>query len=279
MTDSSSTELSDQVLTETKSNGELTASGDVNPPKQDEYLQGVRLLCIVISMMLAVFCVALDNTIIATAIPHMTDTFKTVDDIGWYGSAYLLTTCSFQLLYVKFFRAFNVKWVFLLALLIFEIGSAICGAAPSSSSFIVGRAIAGLGAAGIFTGATTITAIVAPLRLRPIIAGLLGGLFGICSILGPLLGCVFTSKATWRWCFYINLPIGALTTIGIGFLLHIRQTFTKASGNAWQVFSYFDPLGNTFFISAIICLLLALHWGGDTYPYSNGRIIALFVLF
>lgn len=75
------------------------------------------------------------------------------------------------------------------------------------------------------------------------------------------------------------VPIGALTTIGIGFLLHIRQTFTKASGNAWQVFSYFDPLGNILFISAIICLLLALHWGGDAYPYSNGRIIALFVLF
>lgn len=210
MTDSSSTELSDQVLTETKSNGDLTTPGDINPSKQDEYLRGFRLLAVVISMMLAVFCVALDNTIIATAIPHMTDTFKTVDDIGWYGSAYLLTTCckclagiemrvyyllyhhikhepAFQLLYVKFFRAFNVKWVFLLALLIFEIGSAICGAAPSSTSFIVGRAIAGLGAAGIFTGATTITAIVAPLRLRPIIAGLLGGLFGICSILGPLV--------------------------------------------------------------------------------------------
>jgi hypothetical protein len=75
------------------------------------------------------------------------------------------------------------------------------------------------------------------------------------------------------------VPIGALTTIGIGFLLHIRQTFTKASGNAWQVFFHFDPIGNTFFISAIICLLLALHWGGDNYPYSNGRIIALFVLF
>ena len=105
MTDSSSTELSDQVLTETKSNGELTASGDVNPPKQDEYLQGVRLLCIVISMMLAVFCVALDNTIIATAIPHMTDTFKTVDDIGWYGSAYLLTTCC------KFFHILQYYYI------------------------------------------------------------------------------------------------------------------------------------------------------------------------
>lgn len=75
------------------------------------------------------------------------------------------------------------------------------------------------------------------------------------------------------------MPIGALTTIGIGFLLHIRQTFTKARGNVWQVVSHFDPIGNTFFISAIICLLLALHWGGETYPYSNARIITLFVLF
>jgi hypothetical protein len=93
MTDSSSTELSEQVFTEGKSNEDLTARGDVQPSEQTEYLEGIRLLTIVISMMLAVFCVALDNTIIATAIPHMTDTFKTVDDIGWYGSAYLLTTC------------------------------------------------------------------------------------------------------------------------------------------------------------------------------------------
>lgn len=215
MTDSSSTETYDQVLTETKSEKDLNVRGDVNPSEQTEYLQGFRLLAIVISMMLAVFCVALDNTIIATAIPHMTDTFKTVDDIGWYGSAYLLTTCckcldriamriyysinhnlAFQLLYVKFFRAFNVKWVFLFALFIFEVGSAVCGSAPSSTSFIVGRAIAGLGAAGIFTGATTITAIVAPLRLRPIIAGVLGGLFGICSILGPLVR--FSHSLKWE---------------------------------------------------------------------------------
>ena len=81
------------TLTETKSNEDLAAHGDAQPSEQAEYLQGIRLLTIVLSMMLAVFCVALDNTIIATAIPHMTDTFKTVDDIGWYGSAYLLTTC------------------------------------------------------------------------------------------------------------------------------------------------------------------------------------------
>ena len=93
-----------------------------------------------------------DRLIIATAIPQITDDFKSVTDIGWYGSAYLLTTCSFQLLFGKLYTFYSVRGVFLTAIFLFEVGSAICGAAPSSVAFIIGRAIAGVGAAGIFSG-------------------------------------------------------------------------------------------------------------------------------
>ncbi|KAF7594606.1 hypothetical protein BBP40_008873 [Aspergillus hancockii] len=92
--------------------------------------------------MLAVFCVALDNTIMAVAIPRITDDFHNLNDVGWYASSYLLTTCSFQLLYGKFCTLFNIKWVFLAALFMFELGSLICGVAPKSTTLIVGRAIA-----------------------------------------------------------------------------------------------------------------------------------------
>jgi len=93
-----------------------------------------------------------DRLIIATAIPQITDDFKSVTDIGWYGSAYLLSTCAFQLLFGKLYTFYSIKAVFLTTVFLFEVGSAICGAAPTSVAFIIGRAIAGLGAAGIFSG-------------------------------------------------------------------------------------------------------------------------------
>jgi MFS family permease len=111
-----------------------------------------------------------DNTIIATAIPRITDHFSAIDDIGWYGSSYLLTTCAFQLLFGKIYTFYPVKWVFLGAIFIFEVGSAVCGAAPTSEALIIGRAVAGVGSAGIFSGALIIVAYSVPLEKRPICA-------------------------------------------------------------------------------------------------------------
>ena len=103
--------------------------------------------------------------------------------------AYLLCTAAFQLFYGKIYTFFSVKWVFLAALVIFEVGSAVCGAAPSSTAFIIGRAVAGLGSAGIFSGAMLIVADAVPLRKRPAYMGAIGGMYGIASVAGPLMVC------------------------------------------------------------------------------------------
>lgn len=103
-----------------------------------DYPTGLKLAVIMFGLCLSVFCVALDNTIIATAIPRITDDFHALQDVGWYGSAYLLTTCAFQLFYGKLYSRFNIKLVFLTALFIFEAGSLICGTAPNSIALIVG---------------------------------------------------------------------------------------------------------------------------------------------
>ena len=247
--------------------------------EEPEYPTGAKLGIIVASLCLSVFLMALDNTIIATAIPKITDHFKALDDVGWYGSAYLLTTCAFQLLFGKLYTFFSIKWVYLTAIFIFEVGSVVCGAAPTSVALIIGRAVAGVGSAGIFSGALVIIAYAVPLVKRPIFTGLIGGMYGLASVAGPLMGGAFTDKVTWRWCFYINLPIGAVTFLGIALFFKSPERKNEVSIGFKERVKQFDPIGTVFFLPCIICLLLALQWGGSKYPWSDGKIIALFVIF
>jgi MFS family permease len=128
-------------------------------------------------------------------------------DVGWYGSAYLLTTAAFQLLFGKFYTFFSIKLVYLIAIGIFELGSLVCGVAPNSNALIVGRAIAGVGSAGVFSGALIIVAYSVPLQKRPMFSGFIGAMYGIASVAGPLLGGAFTDKATWRWCVLLYQPL------------------------------------------------------------------------
>ena len=128
----------------------------------------------------------------ATAIPEITDDFHSIEDIGWYGSAYMLTTAIFNPLFGRIYQLYPTKWVFLASIFVFEVGSTLCGAAPSSDAFIVGRAIAGSGAAGIYVGSIMIIVPLVPLRRRPIFISVFGMAFGISSVLGPLIGGTFT---------------------------------------------------------------------------------------
>nr|GAT55039.1 major facilitator superfamily transporter [Mycena chlorophos] len=245
------------------------------------YPQGLKLVFITIALCLAVFLVGLDNTIIATAIPKITAQFNSLDDVGWYGSSYLLTTAAFQLLFGRFYSFLPVKVVFLTAISIFELGSLICGVAPSSNALIVGRAIAGLGCAGIFSGALIIIANTVPLGKRPIYTGIIGAMYGIASVAGPLLGGLFTDRATWRWCFFINLPIGGITLVVIALFFTQSRVTNKMNEDLplWSRISRFDPIGTLVFVPSIVTLLLALQWGGSKYAWNDGRVIALFVVF
>lgn len=208
--------------------------------------------------------------------PHIAKQFNALADIPWYASAYLLTSCATQLTWGKIYTFYSTKTVFLLAILIFEVGSALCGGAPSSTVFIVGRAIAGIGSAGIFSGSSIVIAQIVPLAKRPIYVGLMGSTFGVSSIVGPLMGGAFTDKVTWRWCFYINLPIGGFTMLVL-FLFLAVPCEPRSCGWKEQLLRL-DPLGSILFLPSVVCFLLALQWGGTMYAWNNGRIIALFVL-
>lgn len=134
------------------------AEGNAEAEDLTKYPHGFKLVTLIIALCLAVFLVALDQTIIATAIPKITDRFNSISDIGWYGSAYFLTSTALQPSFGRIYKFFQIKWVFLGAIVVFELGSLICAVAPSSTTLIVGRAIAGIGVGGIFSGALVIIA-------------------------------------------------------------------------------------------------------------------------
>lgn len=159
------TSLHDSSTNPTHTNDEPTYPGPV------------ALSLLTLGICLAAFVVALDRTIVATAIPRITDDFNSPGDVGWYGSAYLLTSCAFQPTYGRVFSHFNVRWSFLTALGLFELGSLICGTAPNSKTLIVGRAIAGLGCAGVFAGCLVIITMSVPLTKRPVFLAAVGSMY------------------------------------------------------------------------------------------------------
>lgn len=245
---------------------------------EPQYPGPLKLTLIIISLNLAMFLVGLDNTIISSAIPKITDQFHALDDVGWYASAYLLTNCAFQLIWGKLFTFYVVKRVYLTALFIFELGSLICAMAPSSTALIVGRAIAGVGGGGVGNGSFLLIAHCVPPRQRPAFIGMMGSMYGIASIAGPLMGGAFTDNISWRWCFYINLPLGVLPAVIITFFIAPFRGSKKGEVSFLNQLKQMDLPGTACLLPGVICLLLALQWGGSTYPWKNGRIIALFVL-
>ncbi|GKT46400.1 efflux pump aflT [Colletotrichum spaethianum] len=243
------------------------------------YPSGLKLVLIIISLCLAVFLVALDQTIIAPALGAITSEYGSVKDIGWYGASYLLTTTALQPMYGTIYKLFSIKYAYLAAIAVFEVGSLICALAPNSTAFIVGRAIAGIGTAGLFSGSIVILSYTMPLEKRPLAFGLIGGMWGVASVAGPLLGGVFTEKATWRWCFYVNLPIGGIAMVFIFFLLTITKKNNALGETLVQRIMQLDLIGTAIFIPAIVCLILALQWGGTEYAWNSATVIGLFVGF
>ncbi|KAI0395123.1 MFS general substrate transporter [Xylariaceae sp. FL0594] len=273
----------DRISNFSSGSGPYTNPVPTTPPPDDVSEERFRprsfkFWSVITSIYLGLFLVALDRTIIGTATPQITQEFHSLGDIGWYGSSYQLTTAASQLLFGRIYKFYEIKRTFLITVATFEVGSVICGAAPNSVVFIVGRAIAGLGAAGIFSGVTIIMITMVPLRKRPMFQGLFGIVFGLASVLGPLVGGALTDAASWRWCFYINLPIGAVAAVFLGFILDPSK-FPHPPASIWAQIWRLDPVGTLLFVPAVVSLLVALEWGGSSYPWSNWRIVVLLVLF
>ncbi|KAH6616130.1 major facilitator superfamily domain-containing protein [Chaetomium sp. MPI-SDFR-AT-0129] len=240
--------------------------------------QGIKLASILAAVVTAYFLVFFDIAIVSTVTPPITSEFNSLVDIGWYSSAYTLASSAFQPLSGNIYRHFSIKWSFLVFLFIFEVGSALCGAAQSSTMLIIGRAIAGLGSAGIFTGNATIVANVLPAHRRPRIMGINMGIGQMGFALGPILGGAFATGVSWRWIFYLNLFLGI--PVAAGMLFNVvpeaapKLPARKVLGTAVKSLD----LGGFLLVSpAAVMLLLALEYGGSQFAWNSSVVIGLLV--
>ena len=177
------------------------------------------------------------------------------------------------------YKYFDLKWSFLGSLAVFEVGSVICGAAPNSKALIVGRAIAGLGGAGLSVGGASIAGFAVPPTKRPLMMGVLGMTYCVAAVMGPLLGGVFTDRASWRWCFYINLPVGGLAGLAFFIFFHLPAVGKPPQIPLTKKLLQMDPVGVSLVMGGITCFILALQYGGNTHPWNSSIVIGLLVGF
>ncbi|KAK2038902.1 major facilitator superfamily transporter [Colletotrichum somersetense] len=260
------------VRAETRDSELTQAAGEKG--EKDEWIEGWPLAFLLLGICLVVLLTSVDRTIITTAIPHITSEFHSTPEIGWYGSAYLLTACSFQPVFGRILVLFSVKWSYMLAMLVFLVGSLVCGLAPSSAALIVGRALAGFGSAGILTGSFVVVATAVPLRLRPIYTAILGLMFGLGATVGPVLGGVFTDLVIWRWCFYLNLPIGGVTVAVLLLFFHPKRPL-RHEQTFFDRFLDLDIIGSLLLLCACAMFFLALEFTAQGEAWSSARVAGL----
>ncbi|GAM88210.1 hypothetical protein ANO11243_062410 [Dothideomycetidae sp. 11243] len=251
------------------------------PPDTPEpiYPTGLKFFIITISVGLVLILGGLDLNVVATAVPAITDHFHTVADVGWYAAAYRLTTCAFQFFFGKLYKLFAIKWVFLASIVIFMCGSVLCASASSSKMFVLGRAVCGLGCSGGIAGCFIILTQICSPQKRPLMTSLFGLIEAVASICGPILGGVLTQRLSWRWCFWIALPIGGITLPAIAFTLDVPRE-QDATKYTWkEIIIQLDPVGNLIFVPSMTCLFIALSWAGTKYSWSDPKVIGLLVTF
>ncbi|KAJ7150499.1 ABC transporter [Mycena crocata] len=251
-------------------------------PPVSTILTGRRLAVVFVAILLAVLMVALDQTILATALPRIASDFNSFSLQGWVATSFVLTQSVFLLFFGQVLRIFPAKWVLVATMAIFEVGSLVCGLAQNIGALIAGRAVSGLGAAGMFVAMLQVVSQATRLEDRPKYMGMLGGVFGLSSIIGPLIGGGFTDHATWRWCFFINLPIGGVSLAAVSFLLKSAPPLgvdpTKRSRkDILEQVRNIDWVGAVLVAAAVTSLVLALQWGGNTKHWNDKAVIVTFV--
>ncbi|KAK5731634.1 hypothetical protein LTR17_011226 [Elasticomyces elasticus] len=229
-------------------------------------------------LLLATFVIGFDSNCVATIIPVITDEFHSLNDVGWYGTAYLITSASTLVAYGKIYKYYPAKRVYLIALSVYILGSIVCATAPSSLAFIIGRAVAGLGSAGLIAGGKVVVTRILPMHLRPLYQGYIGGVESVAIAIGPLIGGALTLASSWRAVFYISIPIGVINGVGLLLLGNMPDIPTPEATTRRERLRALDLPSVALLVPCVVCLVLALTWAGAQYAWSNFRVIVTLTL-
>ncbi|KAL8935032.1 MAG: hypothetical protein Q9216_005619 [Gyalolechia sp. 2 TL-2023] len=226
------------------------------------------------ALCIAVFLAALDTTIITTAIPTIATRFQASEaDYTWIGSSYLLAAAASTPTWGKFSDIWGRKSILLVANIVFLVASLISALSVNTKMLLAGRAIQGIGGGGLIVLSNICISDLFSMRERGKYFGIIGGVWGVASALGPILGGVFTEKVSWRWCFYINLPFDGLAFVIIMLFLDIETPKTPLVAGLKAI----DWLGSITIVGGTIMFLLGLEYGGVSYPWTSATVICLII--
>ena len=223
-----------------------------------------RILLILGALMLGMFLSALDQTIVSTALPTIAGKLHGLDHMSWVVTSYLLATTVSTPLWGKLGDLYGRKGFYQLSIVIFLVGSALAGLSQNMTMLIACRALQGLGAGGLMVGSQAVVGDVIPPRHRGKYMGYFGAVFGLSSILGPLAGGLFTQDLSWRWIFYINIPVGVVAFITIASVLHVPVR---------KVTHSIDYLGLFLLSAGATAVILVTTWGGSTYSWGSPTVV------
>jgi EmrB/QacA subfamily drug resistance transporter len=222
----------------------------------------------IIGLMLGLLLASLDQTIVSTAMPTIVGEFGGLDKFVWVFSAYLIANVVSMPIFGKLSDMYGRKKFFLLGLVVFMIGSALCGTSSSMFELIVYRAIQGIGGGALMPITFTIVFDLFPPEKRGKMQGLFGAVFGISSVLGPLAGAYFTDYVNWKWIFFINLPLGVISLLLITLFYHAARPNNPNQKIDW--------LGTITFAASVLCLMFGLELGGKEFAWNSLASFSLF---
>ncbi|KAJ6453837.1 ABC transporter [Mycena vitilis] len=249
---------------------------------ESQILTGRKLAVVFCAILLSTVLIALDQTILATALPRIASDFGSFHLQAWMSDSYLLAQTVFLLIHGKLLRIFSAKWVLVGGITLFGIGSLVCGVAQNVNQIIAGRTVSGMGAAAIFVSMLQVISQATRLQDRPRLFGIFSALYGLSSVIGPLMGGAFVDHVTWRWVFYINLPIGGISLLVVLVSLPNAPPLgsdpaTRSPKALIKQVLHMDFIGAILVSASVTCLVIALQWGGNTKPWDDAAVIICFV--